>query len=192
MILETPCPRSFKAVLIRATAYAGSLDGFTQPTLRDALRRLLLAATILLGTKPPTSPSGPDISDLDLTVTTSDVSLRSRVPATLSVSLTNPRDTALVLHFATTCQMLLYIEDLRGMVRVPSAGIYVCGQTATELVLGAKRSVIVRYRWMGTERWEPSPGAARLRPGDYHAWAEVRAVEGLLFSRKVPVRVSRL
>jgi Intracellular proteinase inhibitor len=160
--------------------------------LQNGLKLLVLVAALLLPPKETVFLPGKDLSDLDLTVTSSDVSLRSRIPVTLSVSLINPRDTALVLHFPTTCQILLYIEDLRETVRVPSAGIYICGQAATELALGARKSVTVRYRWMGTEQWEPSPGAARLRPGDYRAWAELRAVEGLVVSRKVPVRVSRL
>lgn len=161
------------------------------PTPRGGLKRLLLATALLLVPQRPDSAPDPGISDLSLRVTPSDVSLRSRAPATLSVSLTNPRDTALVLHFATTCQVLLYIEDLNRTVRVPSAGIYACDQTATELTLKAKNSITVRFHWSGAEQWEPSHGATRMRAGDYHAWAEVRAVEGHLFSPKVPVRVSR-
>jgi len=76
-------------------------------------------------------------------------------------------------------------------VRVPSAGIYSCGQPPTELPIGAGKTITITYQWLGAEQWEPSHDAMRLRPGDYYAWAEVRAVEGNLFSRKVRVRVSQ-
>jgi len=155
------------------------------------MRRLLIVLALLLFTENQGVGQSPGISDLGLTVTPSDVSLRRGTPEPLSVTLTNPRDSALVLHFATTCQVMLYVEDLKRTVRVPSAGIYSCGQTLTELPIGARKGITITYQWLGAEQWEPSHDALKLPPGDYYAWAEVKAVEGALFSRKVRVRVTR-
>lgn len=159
--------------------------------IRNPLRRLVLGSALLLLSETPGFGQSSSISGLGLTVTPSDVRLRSRTPALQSITLTNLRDSALVLHFPTTCQVLLYVEDLKRTVRVPSAGIYACGHTTTDLAIGAGKSITITYQWLGAEQWEPSHDAMRLRPGDYYAWAEVRAAEGHLFSHKVRVRVSQ-
>lgn len=93
---------------------------------------------------------------------------------TVTIRLYNTTAQPIQLSFASTCQILPFVESDAGTVLHPSGGAWVCGAMLTNLDIPARESVTRSLRVQGIPPGGVGPyGGASLEPGRYRAYAEV-------------------
>lgn len=141
-------------------------------TMHRSLPVLLCAALACVQ-----EPSIPKIGDqpIELKVSASLLQVRRGDVDTIRVTATNHLTSQVRLVFPTTCQIRVYIRDVRGRVMVPENGEHACVPVNSQITFPASGTVVREFVWRGGSQFVPPGSTATLPAGVYYVTAEMAA-----------------